>query len=778
MSTDFSSLESRYVDCCRRHGVVPSPAILMWLWKVKFQRSGLGQRKLVVLLDQLKDVDFLPLLDLIQAIHSSDIDAVDILHESPCIVKEEHIMSLISRVDQKLHTVDLRDFSLPKDFLRDLFQGGFACQILKLSSPHLHELDMVGRFIQLRRLNLDFCTSLTTLGKDCFSFMPNLRCLSMCETRVANLWTTVAALSRLPSLIELRFQKCLCCEDTGPCCSNSSNEAAWLVSSRTTSGQSKGPFNREAASAHVTDVTDAKKDGLDDHFHSVSSHLRNLNPFELSSDTFPVPNEHNNCKQTFPADSCEQDGNDCEGFNEANIAPKKYISHHPSPICYEKHYREFMIASLLQLEVLDNLLIRGMDREIAKTIFSEYYEYLPYRRQHKESIVSILYDRERGLGSSHGPLPSKSKQPFFRRKNQCYFSKSFCAAKLGSSPWPLLHAISNISCTSKEGIKSARPRQFEYHPSDPGLMAFGTLDGEVVVINHECEKIIAYMPSFGALNCVLGLCWMKKYPTKVLAGSDSGFLKLFDINHKLPKSKDSSCSSNHVAFENFKQLTSVHVNSTDEQFLVSGYTGNIALYDMNSGKRLQIFKDMHREPINVAKFAHHSPFMFATSSFDHDVKMWDLRQRMTTPCYTATSSRGNVMVCFSPDDLYLLVSAVDNKVKQLLAVDGRPQTYFEIASSGSSHNYTRSYYMNGRDYIISGSSDEHVVRICCAQTGRRLRDVYFEDRNSGKSMFIQSLRSDPFGPFKMGILAARTKSSSKCEIVKVNLLASSEYNED
>lgn len=51
---------------------------------------------------------------------------------------------------------------------------------------------------------------------------------------------------------------------------------------------------------------------------------------------------------------------------------------------------------------------------------------------------------------------------------------------------------------------------------------------------------------------------------------------------------------------------------------------------------------------------------------------------------------------------------------------------FEIASTGSSQNYTRSYYLNGRDYIVSGSCDEHVVRICCAQTGRRLRDISLE----------------------------------------------------
>jgi hypothetical protein len=76
---------------------------------------------------------------------------------------------------------------------------------------------MAGTFMQLHTLNLDFCTSIGSLDKDCFSCMPSLMRLSMCETRVANLWTTTAALSKLPSLVELRFQNCLCCKDTGPC---------------------------------------------------------------------------------------------------------------------------------------------------------------------------------------------------------------------------------------------------------------------------------------------------------------------------------------------------------------------------------------------------------------------------------------------------------------------------------------------------------------------------------------------------------------------------------
>lgn len=71
--------------------------------------------------------------------------------------------------------------------------------------------------MQIHTLNLDFCTSISTLQKDTFACMPNLKRLSMCETRIANLWTTTAALSKLPSLVELRFQNCLCRKDTGPC---------------------------------------------------------------------------------------------------------------------------------------------------------------------------------------------------------------------------------------------------------------------------------------------------------------------------------------------------------------------------------------------------------------------------------------------------------------------------------------------------------------------------------------------------------------------------------
>lgn len=117
--------------------------------------------------------------------------------------------------------------------------------MLNFRSTKIRELNISGKFMQIHTLNLDFCTSLTSLGKDCFACMPKLRSLSMCETRVSNLWTTTAALAKLPSLVELRFQDCLCCKDTRPCSATSDAQINSLVCGKIASGKCTSTPNRK-----------------------------------------------------------------------------------------------------------------------------------------------------------------------------------------------------------------------------------------------------------------------------------------------------------------------------------------------------------------------------------------------------------------------------------------------------------------------------------------------------------------------------------------------------
>ncbi|KAK9284549.1 hypothetical protein L1049_023724 [Liquidambar formosana] len=537
-----------YLDYCKRHEVLPNSAVLSWFCKAKIQKSRDEKCSIVVFLDQLKDDDFYPLIDVFLEIASSDIDAVDILQVSPCALNEEYIMPLMRAVSIKLRVVDLQDMSFKKDCLQDLSQVGLSCQVLNLMSPHIQKLNMVGRFLRLHTLNLDFCTSLNSLQKDCFSCMPNLMCLSMCETRVANLWTTTAALSKLPSLVELRFQNCLCCKDTGPCPTSSYKEVNILACDRNDSSQlnrysySNAPsIDRGDVTFHASgtdeavrklysldysfmknDIRSATDVSSDNTEVKLSSDLRKLGLSELSSSVLPVFNGQAKFQNEVSFSEFwirEENESFVSELNwdstNASITLKKYISHHPSPICFEKHYREYIIASLPCLKVLDNLPIREMDRDMAKSIFSKYYEYLPYKRRHKESVVSVLQNRELGLGGIRCQKSPQLKQPYPYGKSQYFFSRSLSAAKLGSSTWPLLHPVLNFDYISTDENKRLRPRQFEYHPSNSSLMAFGTLDGEVVVINHENGNIVGYIPSIGAMNSVLGLCWLKKYPFKV-----------------------------------------------------------------------------------------------------------------------------------------------------------------------------------------------------------------------------------------------------------------------
>ncbi|KAL8541533.1 hypothetical protein ACS0TY_002707 [Phlomoides rotata] len=818
MPTDIGTLVVGYFDACKRQEIHPNKAIVAALFKGYEGDMGWGISNIMkensfrdwspislakikkdhhevctfmVSMDDLKDVDFYPLLDLLKEIDASEIDAVDMVSKSSCVLNGEYVSALLHAVNKKLRVVDVCDISFGKDFLMDISRCGLACDVLNLRSSRFRKLNMVGKFVHMHTLNLDFSASLSGFREDCFSCMPNLRFLSLCGTTIANLWTTSAALAKLPSLVELRFQSCTYRNDVGYSSASSGNEG-------TVSGHMELSHYIELLSPsdelfpHIQlsiddvdldvyditpDIGSTNEDTSDDSEVNFSGQQQNFHSMELlpaplvRSELADLENEIS----FGPMPMHDEDTFFAGPVNSSTMisnTTKKYISRHPSPICYEKHYRDYMIASLPNLKVLDNLPVGKVDRERANDIFTSHFEYLPYNWHSKVSVVSMLQKREI---RSNLPCTSASRKKYSSssRKSQCFYSRSLSAAKMGSSAWP---ALRPLSLPSRDERRNVRPRQFEYHPTDSSLMVFGTLDGEVIVINHESDKIISYIPSLGAMNSVLGLCWLKKYPSKIIAGSDNGTLRLYDIQHFPTTNRGMYQSRGSVIFDEFDQLTSVHVNSTDEKFLASGYSRNVALYDISSGRRLQVFADMHQEHINVVKFSNHSPSLFATSSFDQHVKMWDIRQNPTQPCYTASSSRGNVMVCFSPDDHYLLVSAVDNEVKQLLAVDGRLHLDFGIASTGSSQNYTRSYYMNGRDYVISGSCDEHVVRICCANTGKRLRDVSLEGKGGGASMFVQSLRGDPFRDFNMSILAAYVRPSSNSEIVKVNLLASSEHD--
>ncbi|KAL2926682.1 Leucine-rich repeat-containing protein 9, partial [Bienertia sinuspersici] len=455
-------------------------------------------------------------------------------HHEPCVVrifldnlKDCYVLSLLCALNKKLRAIHLSDKSLEKGFMRDLSKRGLTCKELYLRSSQLRQLNLSGSFMRLQTLNLDFNTSLTTSQASCFSCMPNLEHLSVCATRISNLWTTATALSKLPSLVELRFQNCLCCNNTGPCPKSSAQRTQddnWIGSYdhsfvRASSRPGLLLSHHGSYSEDIlqdTSVTEdsywPREDFSEDYDVDAPSHHQELSFPELLYLMQQAPTEDGDLLAGGLYSSQASSSDDSE--------KRKYLAHHPSPICFEKSYRDYIISSLPRLQVLDNLPVNVTDKESAKFRFLKCFEYLPYRRREKESVVGIL--NKRAINSSQTSLRKHSHM-----KSAMYHCRSLGAAKVGASVWPSLHPLSTSGYVFGDEKKSL----FEYHPSDSGLMTFGTLDGEVVVVNHENAKIFSYIPSLGAMNSVLGLCWLKKYPSKLIAGSNSGALRLYDVRH-------------------------------------------------------------------------------------------------------------------------------------------------------------------------------------------------------------------------------------------------------
>ncbi|CAK9221742.1 unnamed protein product [Sphagnum troendelagicum] len=826
---DVKQLLGKYVEACKGYGLAPHSSVLTAFAKM----SSKEPQVLELCLDHIADVDVAPVVDILQLVQQSELAAVDVINNNTASsLQWQLLIQLLHAAGPKLRIADLRDVALDREALRVLFQGGLHCQILNLSFSRIRKFIMVGQFPWLHTLNLDDSYSITSLPDGCFRAMPKLASLSMCGTGISNLWTTSAALFKLPSLSELRFQRCLCCQGTGPCTAMTArtlSDASGLREGNT--DQSEG-MPMETTRASTSQVP------LDILAFDVNTMHRLLDPHEdrgravaeISNEDFAASSSfvmtetaslvHEvNERASFRLHSASGEGASDRGTGSSGDEGEEQCTltavhtalslgltgtRHVSPICYENHYREFMIATLPGLQVLDNVAVTYSERERARSVCKEHFELVANNRREPENVIQVLKRRETG-GWGVGATSESSKLGFVDHEHSsAAFTRSLCSAKMASCSWPATTAICKLKRSTLDLSHRCRPRQFEYHPTEASYMVFGTLHGEVVVVNHESDKVVGYVQSIGAPHSILGLCWLNKDPNKLIAGSDNGSLQLYDVNHMRASmvtavgrrgglsnttryesagywgQQSGGSVSSRVnrsptihTYDDFEQLTSVHINSTDDYFLASGYAKHVGLYDLRTGTQLQIFPDLHQEHINVVKFAHHSPYLFATSSFDKDIKMWDIRQKVTTPIYTAHSTRGNVMVCFSHDDHYLLSSAVDNEVRQHLAVDGRLHLKFDIAPTRSIQNYTRSYYLNNRDYIITGSCEENIVRVCCAQTGRRLRDLSLEGRGLKNSLYVQSLRGDPFKDFHFCVLVAYNHPHSKSEIVKVNLLTSS-----
>jgi WD40 repeat protein len=166
-----------------------------------------------------------------------------------------------------------------------------------------------------------------------------------------------------------------------------------------------------------------------------------------------------------------------------------------------------------------------------------------------------------------------------------------------------------------------------------------------------------------------------------------------------------------MSIKSFPQLSSLTANCTDDFLLASGFTNSVAIYDVQTGKELHEIQSAHAHFINISRFANNSPHIFATASFDHTCKVWDLRRPMRADSALQTLHTGglNVMCSFSPDDRHLLCSGVDTRLSQFeIPSFNHVPKQFCIREPRHQSRYRRSaYFADGKRFITAATDESH-----------------------------------------------------------------------
>lgn len=196
-----------------------------------------------------------------------------------------------------------------------------------------------------------------------------------------------------------------------------------------------------------------------------------------------------------------------------------------------------------------------------------------------------------------------------------------------------------------------------------------------------------------------------------------------------------------------EELSSVSVNSTDDYLLVSGRSPDLLIHDVATGVRLGTLSGLHSGSINIVRFAHNSPHLFVTASFDQTCRLWDLRQRIRGPQPLLNVDTGSlsVMCCFDDSDEWLLCSGVDAALRQvcLRSSDVYPES-FAIPSVNAETNFRRAVYLQGGKEFITAGTEEGFFRVF-SRLGRDLGVVSMEGmlRPFARHRFSQGLPALP-----------------------------------
>ena len=303
---------------------------------------------------------------------------------------------------------------------------------------------------------------------------------------------------------------------------------------------------------------------------------------------------------------------------------------------------------------------------------------------------------------------------------------SFVSSLYGFSKTPCKHLVPQLRTV----------RQVEFNKFIPGEIIIGGTDGSVHLLDIQQNKSQQIESPFNV--DAFGICWDNQINRKshCLIGNNEGILCLYDFEKQYTPI---------TTINGLNRISSVHINSIGDTFTTTGYLSNVNLFDYETMKIKHVFSQMHRNIVNVAKYANQDPHLLTTCSYDGSVCMWDTRTDCTQPIHRYVGETQFITTIFSSNDKNILIAGFDNYVGVL---DLRNMRFIrmQLERRWNPNSSCRAYYCNGDESIVVSNSNERTLHVLRAYDGKRILDCHSDDVNPLFSGIV-SVRSDPFNDF-------------------------------
>ncbi len=164
-----------------------------------------------------------------------------------------------------------------------------------------------------------------------------------------------------------------------------------------------------------------------------------------------------------------------------------------------------------------------------------------------------------------------------------------------------------------------RTTALAWHPKRPHLAAVGSKGGEIILWNVENNEFNGVAEGIGPGGSIQKIMFDINSPTRIFTCSIDGTFEAKDLSKKGTSNKETFLNTGDWS----KWYTSFDVSTNGMTLITGENTGYVTLL---SSRGEQLWRDkLHKSKVTNIQFSPREPWLFATTSTDNSVKLWDIR---------------------------------------------------------------------------------------------------------------------------------------------------------